>query len=62
MSRNDIKVVMPSMIPKHWEAAEAYFCGSIFPGNKTRDSINNIIFILLHQINDIAIINLGNSL
>ena len=62
MSRNDIKVVIPSMMPEHWEAAEAYFCGFIFPGNETRDSIYNIIFILLHKTNDIVIINLGNSL
>ena len=62
MSRNDIKVMMSLMMPEYWEAAKAYFCDSIFPGNETRESIYNIIFILLHKTNDIAIINLGNSL
>ena len=26
------------MMPEHWEAAEAYFCDSIFPGNQGRES------------------------
>ena len=37
MSRNDIKVVMSSMMPEHWEAAEVYFYDSIFPGNEGRE-------------------------